>query len=536
MATYDYVIVGAGSAGCVLAHRLTEDPSVSVCLLEAGPSDGFEFIHTPGAFGYFMFSKKYDWSYDAKPDPAIRNGQPIFCPRGKGLGGSSSINGMIYVRGNEMDYDRWAALGNPGWRYEEVLPYFRKSEDNARGASRYHGAGGPLHVSDAELQYKISKVFLQAAREAGMPMTDDFCGEQHEGFGPYQFTIRNGRRCSAAVAYLHPAMHRPNLTVRTGIDVLKVEFEGLRAVGVSCRHRGQPEAIKASREVILSAGSYNTPQLLMLSGVGDPGQLRHHGIPLVHALPGVGANLQEHADAAILVHSRPHGGIQYSVGGVLQMIGQGIGYYGARKGKLRASVTEVGGFLKTDPSLAEPDVQLHSLPLLFDDSGRALRLNMAAGYSCHVCVLRPKSRGSVTLASRDPAQPPVIDHNFFSDPADMKTLVEGVRLARRILAAPAFDTYRIEEIHPGTQVESDADIARACREKLGIVYHPVSTARMGTDEMAVVDPELRVHGLQGLRVVDASIMPTLIGGNTNGPTIMIAEKAADMIRGRAPAS
>jgi len=535
MATYDYVIVGAGSAGCVLANRLTEDPNVTVCVLEAGPSDRFEFIHTPGAFGFFMFTKKYDWSYDAKSDPTIRNGQPIFCPRGKTLGGSSSINGMIYVRGNAQDYDRWAALGNPGWSYDEVLPYFRKAENNERGANKYHGADGPLHVSNAEMQFKISSVFMQAAREAGMPMTDDFCGEQYEGFGPYQFTIKNGRRWSAAVAYLHPAMHRPNLTVRTDIDVQKVEFEGKRAIGVSCEHHGRAESFKASREVILSAGSYNTPKLLMLSGVGDPAQLKEHGIPLVHALPGVGANLQEHADAAILVHSKPHGGIQYSLRGVLQMVGEGIEYYGAHLGKLRASVTEVGGFLKTNPSLAEPDVQLHSLPLLFDDSGRALRINQVAGYSCHVCVLRPKSRGTVTLASPDPAHAPIIDHKFFTDPADLKTLVAGVRLARKILAAPAFDAYRIEEIHPGTHVETDEDIALACREKLGIVYHPVSTSKMGTDEMAVVDPQLRVHGLQGLRVVDASIMPTLTGGNTNGPTIMIAEKAADIIRNKAPA-
>jgi len=529
---YDYVIVGAGSAGCVLANRLSADPDVSVCVIEAGPSDHLTFIHTPGAFGYFMFSKKYDWSYDAKPNPNIRKGQPIFCPRGKTLGGSSSINGMLYVRGHRSDYDRWADLGNDGWSYDDVLPYFRKAEHNERGANKYHGVDGPLAVSDSEQHYTISKVFVEAAEQVGLPISDGygFNGEEYEGFGPYQFTIANGRRCSTAVAYLHPVMSRHNLTVMTGADVQSIEFEGKRATGVIIDHKGKRSTIKAAREIILSAGAYNSPQLLMLSGVGDPDELKAHGIGLVHALPGVGKNLQEHADTAVLTTSHFHGGIQLSLLGILQMVGEGIEYYGAHLGKLRASVTEAGGFLKTDPALAVPDVQLHSLPLLFDDSGRDLRLMRKDGYSCHVCCLRPKSRGTISLNSANPADAPIIDHNFFSDPDDLKTLVDGVRLVRKIQAAPAFDKYRKEEIRPGADAQSDEEIAQAIRDSLGMIYHPVGTCKMGNDDMAVVDAQLSIHGMKGLRVIDASVMPTIIGGNTNAPTIMIAEKAAEMIR------
>ncbi|MDM0110434.1 choline dehydrogenase [Variovorax sp. J22R24] len=529
---YDYVIVGAGSAGCVLANRLSEDPDVTVCVIEAGPSDFLPFIHMPGAFGMFMFTKKYDWSYEAKSDPAIRKGEPMFCPRGKTLGGSSSINGMVYTRGHRSDYDGWAALGSPGWSYDEILPYFRKAEHNRRGADKYHGDEGPLVVSDCEMNYKISKVFIEAAEQAGVPMSNDFNGEQYEGFGAFQFTIDNGKRCSTAVAYLHPAMHRRNLTVMTGADVIRIDCEGKRAVGVTIDHNGKRVAVKANREVIVSAGAFNSPQLLMLSGIGHPDELKAHGVPLVHALPGVGKNLQEHPDTAVLTTSHYHGGVQLSLGGVLQMVGEGIEYYGAHLGKLRSSFTEVGAFLKTDPSLEVPDIELCTLPLLFDDSGRDLKLMTNDGYSCHVGCIRPKSRGTVSLASANPAHQPVIDFNFLSHPDDMKTLIGGVRLVRKILASPAFDPYRKEELFPGKDVQSDEDLAQAIKDKFGLEYHPVGTCKMGADKMAVVDAELRVHGMEGLRVIDASIMPTLVGSNTNAPTIMIAEKAADMIRKR----
>jgi choline dehydrogenase len=437
---------------------------------------------------------------------------------------------MVYTRGHRSDYDRWAGLGNKGWGYEDVLPYFRKAENNARGADKYHGDEGPLAVSDSELHYTISKVFIEAAEQAGMPMSNDFNGEQYEGFGPFQFTIANGRRCSTAVAYLHPAMNRHNLTVMTGADVVHIEFEGKRAVGVTVDHKGRRNSVKAKREVIVSAGAINSPQLLMLSGVGHPHELKALGINVVHPLPGVGKNLQEHPDAAVLTTSHFHGGVQLSLLGVLQMVGEGIEYYGAHVGKLRSSFTEAGGFLKTDPSLDVPDVELCTLPLLFDDGGRDLALMRHDGYSCHVGCIRPKSRGTVSLASANPADPPIIDLNMLSHPDDMKCMIAGIRLVRKILAAPAFDKYRKEEYFPGQHVQSDEALAQAIKDKLGIEYHPVGTCKMGQDDMAVVDAQLRVHGMEGLRVIDASIMPTLTGSNTNAPTIMIGEKAADMIR------
>jgi choline dehydrogenase len=531
MAAFDYVIVGAGTAGCVLANRLSADPKVTVCVLEAGPSDRLEFIHTPGAFGYFMFSKKYDWCYEAKPDPAIRKGHPIFCPRGKTLGGSSSINGMVYSRGHPSDYDHWVELGNPGWSYEEVLPYFRKMETNSRGASRDHGGDGPMHVSDSEFQYTISKALIDAAPQVGLSVTGDFSAEPYEGVGAYQHTIANGRRCSSAVAYLHPAMTRPNLTIETEADVVSIDFEGKRAIGVTYDRRGRRISVSANREVILSAGAYNSPQLLMLSGVGDPDELKAHGVGVVHALPGVGKNLLEHPAVFVMNTSHSHSGVQLSLRGMLEMVGEGIEYYGAHLGKLRASLVETGGFLKTDTALDKPDVQIMFEPALFDLAERDLRLMRQDGYSCHTCCLRPKSRGTVGLASANPVHPPVIDFKLLSDPDDLATLVAGVRLVRRILAAPAFDQYRKEEIHPGADKQSDDAIGQAIRDRASVTEHAAGTCKMGTDDMAVVDAELRVRGLAGLRVVDSSIMPTLVGGNIYGPVVMIGEKAADMIRG-----
>jgi choline dehydrogenase-like flavoprotein len=526
---FDYIIAGAGSAGSVLANRLSTDPAVSVCLLEAGPPDDYPFIHMPGAFGLFMFSRKYNWGFEAKSDPALRKGAPIFCPRGKALGGSSSINGMIYIRGHQWDFDHWAALGNEGWSFADVLPYFRKSEANVRGADAYHGADGELHVSNWEKAYPISQVFLDAAREVGLPVTDDFNGPQQEGIGPYQFTIRDGKRWSTARAFLQPAKLRRNLTIITNARVQRIEFDGKRAAGVTFETRGQARTLRANREVIVSAGTYNSPQILMLSGIGDPSELAAHGIKTVHALPGVGKNLQEHPDTCAAFTSVPHDGLRFTPAGIVQMATEGIKYFLANKGKMRTTITEVGGFLKSRPDVAVPDIQLHALPLLFDDSGRDLKLMSQDGISCHVCLLRPKSRGTIALASPDPAAAPVIDHRFFTDPDDMRTLVAGIRIALGILEAPAFASYRKKELFPGEGKRSDAEIEQACRDHMGTVYHPVGTCKMGRDEMAVVGPDLRVHGIEGLRVVDASIMPTLVGGNTNAPTIMIAEKAAGLI-------
>jgi choline dehydrogenase-like flavoprotein len=526
---FDYIIIGAGSAGCVLANRLSAHVGTSVCLLEAGPPDTFPLIHVPGAFGYFMFSRKYNWAFEAEVDPTLRNGTALFCPRGKGLGGSSSINGMLYIRGHRADYDHWAALGNPGWSFDEVLPYFKRSEANVRGASRFHGATGELVVSDSANAYSVSKVFMDAAREIGLPRTDDFNGEQQEGFGAYQLTINDGRRWSAADAFLHPVRSRSNLTVISGAHVTRIELDGKRATGVTYRHRGEERTLRAGREVILSAGAYGSPQILMLSGIGDPRELSRHGIENRHTLRGVGENLQEHPDSCAGFLSEPHGGIRFTAAGIAQILAEGVKYFGAKKGKLRTTITEVGGFFKSTPDAELPDVQLHALPLLFDDSGRDLGLMRRDGISCHVCVLRPKSRGAIRLRNQDPTAAPVIDHRFFSDASDMKVLVSGMRIAIALLEAPAFAPYRKVELLPGAGKRSDEDIERACRDHMGLVYHPVGTCKMGRDEMAVVGPDLRVHGIEGLRVVDASIMPTVIGGNTNAPTIMIAEKASDMI-------
>jgi len=531
---YDFVIVGGGSAGCVLANRLSADPGNRVCLLEAGPDDRTPLITTPGAFAYFMFSKKYNWMFDSEPKPDIRQGQPVFCPQGKTLGGGSAINAMVYIRGNRYDYDHWASLGNRGWGYDELLPYFRKNECNERGGDDYHGDSGPLYVSDCRNYYPLNDRFLQAAAEAGFPVTDDFNGAEQEGIGFYQFTIREGRRCSASHAYLQPARTRPNLNVVCDAQATRILFEGKRAVGVEYRRNGNTEIVRADSELLLTAGAYNSPKLLMLSGIGAVDELNGAGITPFHDLPGVGENLQEHVDCCVLQESRRKDGFRASLGGLLGMTPHTFRYLFNKKGKLESSVTQAGGFLKTRPELEAPDVQFHFLPLLYDDSGRDLKLMAKSGYSCHACVLRPKSRGRVTLRSADPLAPPRIDLNFLTHPDDRKTLVEGIRLARRILASPAFDDYRGAELNPGPDAQSDEEILARAKDKLGLVYHPTGTCKMGNDAMAVVDDELRVHGLEGLRVVDGSIMPTLIGGNTNAPIMVIAEKAADLILGQLP--
>ena len=530
---YDYIIIGAGSAGCVLANRLSEDPAHKVCVLEAGSDNNSFLVNTPGAFAAFMFLPKFNWSFNATSVSDIRKGEPMFVPRGKGLGGSSSTNAMLYIRGQAEDYDHWASLGNQGWSYKDVLPYFKRCESNEFGANDYHGDQGPLHVSTRPVHYEISKRFIEAGKQAGFKYTDDFNGADQEGVGYYQCTIKDGQRCGAARAFLRPVLDRDNLQVHTGAQVKRILFEGKTAVGVEYEHKGQIHTIRANKEVILSAGAIQSPQVLMLSGVGDQEKLQAHGIDLVHHLPGVGENLQEHVDACILVKSKKRDGFTASLGGLLRMTPDTIKYLFNKTGKLANSVLEAGAFLKSRDELDRPDIQLHMLPLLYDDNGRDLRLMGQHGYSCHVCVLRPESRGTVSLASANYQDAPVIDFKFFSDEAgkDRQVIVDGMRQLRKILSAPAFADYHVEEMHPGIEQQSDEQVFAKAKERLGLVYHPVGTCKMGNDDMAVVDDHLRVIGMQNLRVIDASIMPTLVSGNTNAPTMAIAQKAADLILG-----
>ena len=535
---FDYVIVGAGSAGCVLAARLTEDPSVRVCLLEAGGSDDSALIRAPAGFAAMAPLKLNLWGFETVPQPGL-NGRRGYQPRGKVLGGSSSINAMIYLRGRASDYERWAAPtdagghGCAGWSWNEVLPYFLKSENNERLGGPLHGRGGPLNVADLRTPNPFGRVFLDAAVEAGYAEVADFNTGNQEGVGAYQVTQKDGQRMSAARAYLHPAMGRPNLTVLTGAQVHKLRFSGSRATGVEVMKGGAVKTVTASREVILSAGALQTPHILMCSGIGPRAHLLEHGIrPLVDA-PEVGANLQDHIDYII---NRRHGStdlIGVSLGGGVKLLSEILRYRRQRRGMITTNFAEVGGFVRTMPELAEPDVQFHFVIAMVDNHNRTL--HFGHGYSLHACVLNPRSRGSVRLASADPREVPLIDPDFLSDREDISTLVRGFRAMRRILGASAFAPYRGTELYTAKLRDDDElGIEMAIRERADTIYHPVGTCRMGGDGASVVDPQLRVRGVTGLRVVDASVMPVLVSGNTNAPTIMIAEKGADLIRASGP--
>jgi choline dehydrogenase-like flavoprotein len=513
----DYVIVGAGSAGAVLAARLSEDPDTTVHLVEAGPADDHPAVGVPVAAGQ-LFRSEYDWDYDTHDEPLL-NGRRLYLPRGRMLGGTSSLNGMVYMRGNRADYDAWE---QPGWSFDELLPYFKRSEDNERGASDHHGTGGPLSVSDGRSENAMSAAFVDAAQQAGFAFNDDFNQEEQDGFGFYQLTQRDGRRCSTASAYLRPAGDRPNLTVTTGFQVHRVLIEGGRARGVLGAFHGEVVEIRADREVVLCAGAYNSPQILMLSGVGPADALRRLGIPVVADNPAVGGNLQDHpAVNLVYAHSQP---ISLLICDELEHQRR---FELDGRGPLSSNVPEAGGFVRTRAGLPAPDVQFHASPLMLLDGGLSAPSDHAITFG--PCVLAPESRGAVTLASPVPSVKPRIVHNYFREDADMQSMVAGIRIGLEIAAQQALVPYT----EKGFQVpdgDSDADIRAYVRRSAQTLFHPAGTCAMGS----VVDADLRVRGVEGLRVVDASVMPTLIRGNTNAPVIAMAEKAADLVRGARP--
>jgi len=528
--TFDFVVVGGGSGGCAVAGRLSEDAGTSVALLDAGGRNDNWVVTTPGAIILMLSGKLNNWAFDTVPQKGL-NGRIGYQPRGKGLGGSSAINAMVYIRGHRADYDHWASLGNTGWSYADVLPYFKRSENNAELDGEYHGKGGPLRVSGLRSDNPVKEMFLQGAREAQFRIRDDFNGAEQEGLGIYQVTQHEGERWSAARGYIHPHMgSRANLRVETLAQATRIVFEGKRALGVEYVQGKNKErkVVRARREVILSAGAFQSPQLLQLSGVGDAADLSRHGIASVHHLPGVGKNLQDHPDFVFgFASDAPYfSGLSWS--GIARII-KGIGQYRReRRGPMTSNVAECGGFLKTRPDLELPDIQLHFCMAMVEDHGRKPR--WGTGFSCHVCLLRPTSRGSVWLNSADPLAAPAIDPNFFGEESDVETMVAGFRLTKRLLDTPALRSLQKQDLFTA-DVKTDDDIRAILRARSDTVYHPVGTCKMGVgDPLAVVDPKLKVHGMEGLRVVDASIMPTLIGGNTNAPTIMIGEKAADMIK------
>lgn len=522
----DYIIVGGGSGGCAVAGRLSEHPQHHVTVLEAGNQGDSLLVQTPIGAAVMLPGKINNWSFQTVPQAGL-NGRRGYQPRGKTLGGSSAINAMAYIRGHRTDYDHWASLGNTGWGFDDVLPYFKRSENNASFGEPFHGQAGPIHVGELQSDNPFQALYLEAARQAGFKINHDFNGEDQEGIGIYQVTQHNGERWSAARGYLHPHIgKRHNLQVETGCHVTRILFEGKRAVGVEYLQQGQKHSLRARREVILAAGALQTPQLLMLSGVGDGAALQSLSISVVHHLPGVGKNLQDHPDFVFKYRSKSTDLLGFSLTGAAILMQHGWKYRQQRRGMFSSNGAEGGGFLKTDPSLERPNIQLHFVIGMIDDHMR--KLHLGHGYSCHVCLLRPKSVGELILASSDPLAAPLINPRFFEHPDDVEEMVSAFKLTRKLLDAPALANVRTSDFLTAN-VHTDDEIRAVLRANTDTVYHPVGTCKMGIDAMAVVDPNLRVIGLQGLRVVDASIMPTLIGGNTNAPTMMIGEKAADLI-------
>ncbi len=537
MNNFDFIIIGGGSAGCVLADKLSACGHFQVCLLEAGPKDKHWSIHMPIAVIQLMKDKRLNWQFNSEPEPT-QNNRKIFNPPGRTLGGSSSVNAMLYIRGQKEDYDHWAALGNDGWSFHEVLPYFKSTQHQERGEDEFHGIGGPLNVADSRSKPAVHDSFLASAQQAGFPLNNDFNGENQEGVGYYQVTQLNGQRCSAAKAFLTPNVNRSNLTIITDAQVQNILFDRQSkdkiATGVCYKTKGHRHNIFAKKEVLLSAGAFNSPQLLMLSGIGPKEELAKHNIPLVHELAGVGQNLQDHPDTVVVTYHKRDDLLAIRPKAAWWLFKQALKYLPLgtdkkHRGILTSVVAESGGFIKSKPDLSRPDLQLHFIPAAFDDHGRNLKILFNYGVSIHTCLLRPKSRGSVALYGNKASLHPKIRLNMLSHEDDKRDMIKAVKIARSILSQPPLSENNGKEIFPGDSTQSDEEILAFLKDKANTIYHPVGTCKMGHDDMAVVDNNLKVHGIQHLRVIDASIMPTLISGNTNAPTIMIAAKVADTI-------